>query len=288
LVYLKDLSYLGTSAGGLAWVDITVPASTKLSDILSDRVDITDNGTAAWQSTTPVIHLNVSLNRLRVYGTQALFTTGTYADAQMVYPLATPTTSSVTPTNLPIKSLFGYNHIESTTGDMEIEYITEEFQPIVEIIESNSGKHVYSTQEQVVGKWIDGSVVYEKTYDIGYLTSNNKTIAHGISGFGHIIQVHGYVTNGTYDFHLPHVTTDAVSCVGVHVDSTNIYITSYDRSDYHGYAIIQYTKSTQNRSLNLTKSAVEEIPDEIKNAEYEEKPDVNEADDDAPTEEQER
>ena len=205
---------------------------------------------------------------------------------EVVYELATPTTSSVTPTNLPIKSLSGYNHIESTTGDMEIEYITEEFQPIVDLIESN--KHVYSTAEQIVGTWIDGSVVYEKTYDIGYLTSNNKTIAHGISGFGHIIQIHGYVTNDTYNFNLPHVTTDAVSCVGVHVDSTNIYITSYDRSDYHGYVIIRYTKTTPTRSLNLTKSAVTEIPDEIKNAEYEEKPDYNEADDDAPTEVDER
>ncbi len=51
-------------------------------------------------------------------------------------------------------------------------------------------------------------------------------------------------------------------------------------------------QTTPTRSLNLTKSAVmeksdskEELPDEIKNAEYEEKPDVNEADDDdAPTE----
>ena len=54
--------------------------------------------------------------------------------AQVAYELATPTTSSVTPTNLPIKSLFGYNHIESSTGDMEIEYITEEFQPLIDSI----------------------------------------------------------------------------------------------------------------------------------------------------------
>ena len=51
---------------------------------------------------------------------------------------------------------------------------------------------------------------------------------------------------------------------------------------------VRYTKSTPTRSLNLTKSAVEEIPDEIKNAPFEEKPDVNEADDDAPTEVDER
>jgi hypothetical protein len=161
---------------------------------------------------------------------------------EIAYFIPNPTTSPVTPTNLPIKSLNGYTHIESSTGDMEIEYITEEFQPIVEIIESNSGKHVYSTQEQVVGKWIDGSVVYEKTYDIGYLTSNNKTIAHGISGFGHIIQLQGYVTNNTYDFPLPYATTDSASCIGVTVNRTNINIYSSNRSDYYGYLTIRYTK----------------------------------------------
>lgn len=82
--------------------------------------------------------------------------------AQVAYELATPTTSSVTPTNLPIKSLFGYNHIESSTGDMEVEYITQGYQPIVDLIQSS--QHVYSTQEQVVGKWVDGKPIYEITF----------------------------------------------------------------------------------------------------------------------------
>jgi hypothetical protein len=58
--------------------------------------------------------------------------------AQVAYELATPTTSSVTPTNLPIKSLSGYNHIESSTGDMEIEYITQDYQSLVDSIEKES------------------------------------------------------------------------------------------------------------------------------------------------------
>jgi len=54
--------------------------------------------------------------------------------AQVAYELATPTTSSATPTNLPIKSISGYNHIESSTGDMEVEYITQRFQPLIDSI----------------------------------------------------------------------------------------------------------------------------------------------------------
>ena len=55
---------------------------------------------------------------------------------QIAAPLATPTTSSVTPTNLPIKSLSGYNHIESSTGDMVVDYITEGYQNFVDTVES--------------------------------------------------------------------------------------------------------------------------------------------------------
>ena len=55
---------------------------------------------------------------------------------EVCYELDTSTTSSVTPTNLPIRTLSGYNHIESTTGEMEVEYITEEEQPIIDLIDN--------------------------------------------------------------------------------------------------------------------------------------------------------
>ena len=54
--------------------------------------------------------------------------------AQVAYKLATPTSTSVTTTNLPIKSLSGYTHIESSTGDMEVEYITAPYQPLIDSI----------------------------------------------------------------------------------------------------------------------------------------------------------
>lgn len=62
--------------------------------------------------------------------------------AQVAYELATPTTTSVTPTNLPIKSLNGYNHIESSTGEMEVEYITEDCQPLVDSIVMESERKI--------------------------------------------------------------------------------------------------------------------------------------------------
>ena len=59
-------------------------------------------------------------------------------DLEIAYKLATHTTESITPTNLPIKSLSGYNHIESSTGEMEVEYITQTYQPLVDLITSSA------------------------------------------------------------------------------------------------------------------------------------------------------
>ena len=72
------------------------------------------------------------------YSTTSDFTTAV-TGVKLAYELATPTTSSVTPTNLPIKSLSGYNHIESSTGELEIEYIAENYQDFVDVIENTFG-----------------------------------------------------------------------------------------------------------------------------------------------------
>ena len=83
--------------------------------------------------------------------------------AQVAYALATPTTAPVAVSNAPIKSLSGYSHIESTTGEMEVEYITETYDAIMQAAHLDNMK-VYSTAKQVVGKWVDGSDVKEQTY----------------------------------------------------------------------------------------------------------------------------
>lgn len=56
------------------------------------------------------------------------------AGAQVAYELETPSSASLAVSNSPIKSLAGYSHIESTTGEMEIEYVKKMFQGIVNLI----------------------------------------------------------------------------------------------------------------------------------------------------------
>ena len=200
--------------------------------------------------------------------------------AQVAYTLDEPLEIPVVVSNLPIKSLSGYTHIESSTGDMEVEYITEEFQPIVDLIESN--KHIYSTAEQIVGTWIDGSVVYERVFEL------SSTITINSQGQN----IKPLVTNppSIETILSAQAVNDAGGTDAIYMDLVNDQYRCYcaDQINNAKYVICQYTKSTPTRSLNLTKSAVNEIPDEIKNAPFEEKPDYNEADDDAPTEVDER
>lgn len=92
--------------------------------------------------------------------------------AQVAYQLATPTTSSVTPTNLPIKSLFGFNHIESSTGEMEVEYIVNDYQPIIDCIPAGP---LYSTNEQITGTWTDGRPVYTRIIPVNATWQNIGT-----------------------------------------------------------------------------------------------------------------
>ena len=58
----------------------------------------------------------------------------------------------------------------------------------------------YSTNEQVVGKWIDGKPIYRKTMEFSNLSAGENNIPHGIADVD-IIMVdrdHSFATNGTY------------------------------------------------------------------------------------------
>lgn len=56
--------------------------------------------------------------------------------AQVAYTLDEPLEIPVAVSNLPIRTLSGYNHIESSTGEMVIDYITDAYQNFVDTVES--------------------------------------------------------------------------------------------------------------------------------------------------------
>ena len=56
----------------------------------------------------------------------------------------------------------------------------------------------YSTDEQIIGTWIDGKPLYQKTFEVNSLGSGTKTIAHGISNIGTIVDIKAMGNDGNY------------------------------------------------------------------------------------------
>ena len=63
------------------------------------------------------------------------------------------------------------------------------FEELTETLEKG---HIYSMQEEVIGRWRDGSNVYRKVF-IDTTNSNSYSIAHNIEGFTTLIDLKGSV-----------------------------------------------------------------------------------------------
>ena len=107
----------------------------------------------------------------------------------------------------------------------------------------------YSTNEQVIGTWIDGKTLYQKTFDVSPLpNSTDKRVPHGITNIGVIVNAFGYATApGVNSTPIPFTNTTNVSAqVGLITDGTDLIIRTGDnRSAYTiAYVTLQYTKSS--------------------------------------------
>ena len=108
--------------------------------------------------------------------------------------------------------------------------------------------HHYSTDEHIIGTWIDGKPLYEKTIYIGSLTrgSSYTNVEHHISNIDKIISTVGMVhyTEGGEWANIPN-PIGASSRLAVY--STTQYIRYYnDNVTYtdNAYFTLQYTKTT--------------------------------------------
>jgi hypothetical protein len=106
--------------------------------------------------------------------------------------------------------------------------------------------HTYSTTEQVVGTWVDGKPIYEITIDCGYFqnTTNVQYFSHGISNLDFVIDLQGFFYDSVASGNLPFVGT-ASDGISIWVEPTQICIvTQSNRSSYHYYVTLRYTKTT--------------------------------------------
>jgi hypothetical protein len=106
----------------------------------------------------------------------------------------------------------------------------------------------FSTSEQDTGvKWIDGSTIYQKTVAIA-AGPNNTTVntAHGITGLLKVVDVLGFLDNGTLQRALINTEASATAQLQMAVTDTNVVLLSGVGGDYSGYAghaTLRYTKS---------------------------------------------
>ena len=101
-----------------------------------------------------------------------------------------------------------------------------------------SNIHTYSTTEQVVGTWIDGSAIYETTYDLGQDESVSSTAWFStgitIADIERVINAHSSNSSGTF---YPLMVSCSNSNISIEACRDNNPIAVR-------YLTIQYTKST--------------------------------------------
>lgn len=114
--------------------------------------------------------------------------------------------------------------------------------------------HHYSTEEQVIGTWIDGKPLYQKTVVLTSLPSNTSVTQqypHNIDSIGEIVNhdvIATWQSGSTVKLPYAQLTNGQLNGIGsidCNINKTNIEIrVGTDRSNMTAYATIQYTKIT--------------------------------------------
>ena len=110
------------------------------------------------------------------------------------------------------------------------------------------GSNNYSLDEQVVGTWIDGKPLYQKTWDAGAIPSgaqNGFLMEFPLSNVDHIHAVNAFTdVSGIVPYVNP--VSNSGAEIGYNITKTNLSIyTVSDRSGFgHFYITAQYTKTT--------------------------------------------
>jgi len=108
----------------------------------------------------------------------------------------------------------------------------------------------YSTDEQVIGKWVDGKPLYQKTINFGALPNNTtKVVSLGISNVDRFAEIIGVSMSSEVAHHIPHVygaetNENALALNKVNGVWTATIYTHTDRTNFTAYITVRYTKTT--------------------------------------------
>ena len=116
----------------------------------------------------------------------------------------------------------------------------------------NNPSFGYSTDEQVIGTWIDGKPVYQKTIEFGALpNATEKSVNHGISNLKYVISydcIGAQTVNYRTQIPVPQTSISAFKYQQtIWFDKNKVYIEcAEDLSSAYTmcYVTLQYTKTT--------------------------------------------
>lgn len=126
-------------------------------------------------------------------------------------------------------------------------YATVQYTKTTDSAIAIGSENEYSTDEKIVGTWIDGKPIYQKTVNIGSLpNAGTKEIAHGITSLDKVISSGGIAVNSSYNLTIPRISSNsAYNIYLLAVTATDIQVNApFNASDYTGYITLQYTKTS--------------------------------------------
>ena len=126
-----------------------------------------------------------------------------------------------------------------STDNMPTEDMSEIVSPLPSVM---SRRMKYSTDEQIVGEWIDGKPLYQKTIDTT-ITSGWNTINHSIVNIDTIFLCESFIQNSSGTARKIGGASSGTELFGA-VNKTSIVIYNTDTDYTRAIVTIQYTKTT--------------------------------------------
>ncbi len=111
---------------------------------------------------------------------------------------------------------------------------------------------LYSTEEKMIGQWIDGKPIYQKTVDCGDVpNSQQKTITAGLSNVDKVVSLDGILCNQTTKRYMPlppvYISSPTTNQIQLEYNATEDKIkiqSGATWTNWTSYVILQYTKTT--------------------------------------------
>ena len=152
-----------------------------------------------------------------------------------------------------LNDITGSNYVRVTANKTSIDitdnvdrssangYVTLHYTKTTDSTTSIGVETDYSTTEKIIGTWVNGKPIYQKTINFGALPNNTtKSVAHGISNFGTLIQLWGNASVNGYQHNIPYMEP----FVSISINATNVYaLTKTNLSSSSVYITLQYTKT---------------------------------------------